>query len=33
MDLFIDLIPYNETRNYIKLILSRKKIYSELMKS
>ncbi|MGB3341759.1 MAG: transglycosylase SLT domain-containing protein [bacterium] len=32
MDVFIDLIPYNETRNYIKLILSRKKIYSELMK-
>jgi soluble lytic murein transglycosylase-like protein len=32
MDVFIDLIPYNETRNYIKLILARKKIYSELIK-
>ncbi len=31
VDVFIDLIPYNETRNYIKLILSRKKIYSKLM--
>ncbi len=32
MDVFIDLIPYNETRNYIKLILSRKKIYNKLLK-
>ena len=31
MDVFIDLIPYNETRNYVKYILSRKKIYSKLM--
>lgn len=32
MDVFIDLIPFNETRNYVKLILSRKKIYSRLLK-
>ena len=32
MDAFIDLIPYNETRNYVKLILSRKKIYNKVIK-
>lgn len=32
MDVFIDLIPYNETRNYVKLILSRKKIYNKVIK-
>jgi soluble lytic murein transglycosylase-like protein len=31
IDEFIDLIPYNETRNYIKLILARQMIYSKLI--
>jgi soluble lytic murein transglycosylase-like protein len=31
LDVFIDLVPFNETRNYIKLILARKKIYERIM--
>jgi len=31
LDEFIDLIPYNETRNYVKSILSRRVIYQQLI--
>lgn len=31
LDVFIDMIPFNETRNYVKLILARQEIYSRLM--
>lgn len=31
LDAFIDLIPFNETRNYVKLILARRKIYEQIM--
>jgi soluble lytic murein transglycosylase-like protein len=33
MDLFIELIPYDETRNYVKSILGRQQIYRFLMGS
>lgn len=32
LDVFIDMIPFNETRNYIKLILARQEIYKYIMK-
>jgi len=32
IDQFIDLIPYNETRNYVKSILGRQIIYEKLLK-
>ncbi len=32
IDQFIDLIPFNETRNYVKSILSRQIIYERLLK-
>lgn len=31
LDTFIDLIPFNETRNYVKLILGRQVIYQTLL--
>jgi len=31
LDVFIDLIPFNETRNYVKLILARQEIYQRIM--
>ncbi len=32
IDEFIDLIPYNETRNYVKSVLSREIIYREILR-
>ncbi|MBN2620554.1 lytic transglycosylase domain-containing protein [candidate division WOR-3 bacterium] len=31
LDAFIDLIPFDETRNYVKLILARQRIYEQIM--
>jgi soluble lytic murein transglycosylase len=31
LDAFIDLIPFDETRNYVKLILARQRIYDQIM--